>query len=142
MDIFGFDDAVGNVGFRDNSSGGAAFKFNDTLNLVQQWNVRYQLQVTPLFECGSSKVYFSAKHGQGSCTIGRILSGKGDLTKNIGDVCTPGTGSLTAVSGCSGNSAVTLFMKATILSSVGYSGQAQNAYVSEDVEITFATLSK
>jgi hypothetical protein len=141
-DIFGFNGAVGDYAFQDPTNAGAAFKFNSTLLLVQNWNVQYQLQVQQLFECGSSKVYFAAKHGNGTCQISRVIAEKPNaLTSNIGTVCDPHTGTITAVSGCKGVSSTKLMMENTILNGVGFQGQSQQAYVTEDVQIMFASLS-
>lgn len=142
-DIFGFNQTVGKPGFRDSASGEAALKFEGSpVNLVQNWNIQYTLNVQPIFECGSSKIYFAAKHSNGTMSISRIVAEKpAQLVSKIGTVCDPKTASLTAATGtCNGGVPVTLKMLSTIIASVGFSGQAQNAYVGEDVQCMFAGL--
>ena len=144
-EVFGYKDTWGG-GLKSPDSAGFMFNERD-LALVQQWNVQYQQTVTPLFECGSSKIYFAAKHASGTCSLGRVVTGgvsegpQQPLSKQLGTVCEPGEAQIVATEGCEGSSSTTtLYMHNTILSGVGYSGQAQNAYVSEDVQIMFASL--
>lgn len=144
MDIFGYNQTVGEYGFRDDpSQGDAALTFGDTsLSLVQQWNIQYQLNVTPILECGSSKVYFAAKHSSGTMSIGRIVAEDPlEILKNIGTVCDKEkSAKLTASTTCANTTAVDLKLKHPMASSIGFSGQAQNAYVTEDVQVMFASL--
>ena len=141
-DIFGLNKVAGDKGFRS-PDGDAAFTFGTSqVSLIQQWNVQYQQNVQPIFECGSSKVYFSSKHSNGTLSIGRIVAeNPTDLIRGIGTVCNPKPGQLTAAEGCQGTSHVSLRFTKMVATSVGFSGQAQQAYVSEDVQCMFAGLS-
>lgn len=145
-DIFGYD-ASAQSGFSEPGNDGV-FMFNSSeLTLVQQWQVQYQQNITPIYECGSSRVYFAAKHASGTLTIGRIVYGdESNLRTNIGTVCDPKEANLVARSGecataAKKNKEVKLNFKGTILAGVGFSGQAQNSYINEDVTIQFAGLS-
>lgn len=140
-DIFGYSDLVG-TGHFANTSAAAAFKIGGSpVSLIQQWQVGYQQSVSPIYECGTPKVYYSAKHGSGTLTIGRITNKESLNYSDWGKVCSPaGSALITASEGCDGQSSVTLNLQKIILTSVGYSGQAQQAYVTENVGAMFAGL--
>lgn len=116
------------------------------MTLVQNWNIQYQQQVTPVYECGTSTVYFSAKHASGTMTISRIVAENPEtFLKDLGQVCDPKNFTMTAYTGACGNGAtavqpVKLSIKGMIASSIGFSGQAQQAYVAEDINTMFASL--
>ena len=118
------------------------------MTLVQQWNIQYQQQVTPVFECGTSTVYFSAKHANGTMSINRIVAENPEtFIKDLGQVCDPKNFTMTAYTGACGGSAgatavqpVKLSISGMIASSIGFSGQAQQAYVAEDIQTMFAAL--
>lgn len=139
-DIFGFTDAnVGGVF----DSGKSAFSGSfGGISLIQNWQVQYSQQLQPLYEVGSNKVYWTRSHASGQVTIGRILS-SGDVIGQFGG-CSGKSITITAANGvCTGGGAgsKSITMKGTVLMSVGYSGQAGQAYVTEQVTGQFVSMS-
>ena len=150
-DIFGFFQNQENKVFQDN---GNAFMIGPSeggsepaMTLVQNWAIDYQMQLTPIYECGTSNVYWSIKHGAGQFQCSRILA---DDYRNIpgilGDPCGPKDPVITAGGGmCSkegGKSGVSVkvTLKSSILSGIRFSGQAQNAYIGMDCTAQFVNL--
>ena len=139
-DIFGYEARIGDTHFK--SDEGAAFTFNGgEMTLVQQWNVQYNLNVQPLYECGSATIYFSAKSAVGQLTINKIVS---DTPKYLSEykVCSAqsNTAMISAAEGWGGTSNTSLNFGGVIATGIGFSGQAQNAYVTEDATFQFAIL--
>ena len=160
-DIFSFEKADYGIGFKE--SGEAILIGEDTqspLFLVQQWSINYQQQITPLFECGTSTVYFTAKHASGEMTISRVVyEDPQKFLSDLGQVCSPKSFTLTAYTGRCGNRSgrlngtdqttnlpvaelppVKLEIRGMVAQSIGFSGQAQQAYVSENISTMFAAL--
>lgn len=141
-DVFGFETKVGD-GFME-SEFGIIIDGAGAVNLVQQWNVQYQQQLNPVYECGTSTVYWSIKHASGNLTINRIVgSGEsaGKLTDLFGDICEPAAPVIKAYTGqCSGAEEVNLQITGCVLGSIGFSGNSQQAYVTEDLTAQFVGL--
>lgn len=121
--------------------------------LIQDWNVTYNINIQPIYECGTSTVYWSAKHASGQVTINRIIADSSDLKTTFGWICGPGSYVIKAYTGrCSENATidnagsnasstpVELTIGGSILSGVTYSGNSQQAYVSENLQAMFASL--
>ena len=146
-DIFGLTNTVAPFAFHDPTDNSGIFTMNGKeLTLVQQWTVNYQQQVTPVYECGTSTVYFAGKHASGTLSVGRIIADTPlEMLQNLGTVCKQANGSIKAYTGtCEGGSQggaeVTLELNGMLATSVGFSGQAQNSYVTEDVQVMFSFL--
>ena len=143
QDIFGFKDA----GFGGIFSADEAKFTVDTIGgedmLIQNFQLQYQQQFQPIYEFGSSKVWFSRTHAAGTLTIGRIV-GAFDLIGHFADKgCSPTAADIEVGNGlCEGNAtSKTLHIEGAFLSGVQWSGQAGQAYVTEGCTITFASLS-
>jgi len=141
QDIFGFEVKTGD-GFME-SEKGIMIANSGQLYLIQQWQVQYQQQVQPIYECGTSTVYWSVKHGSGTLTANAIIgSNYKDIKDDLGWVCEPKTVVVNAYTGqCSSNTEVKLTLDGTILTGVNFSGNAQQAYVAEDLTAMFVGLS-
>ena len=141
-DIFGFNYKKAN-NFKDPENGEGVLIGNGSLLLVQQWSVQYQLQVQPIYECGTSTVYFTAKHGSGTLSVTRIVAENfSDIKKTLGDICNPETVKVKALSGqCNGTSEVNALLEGTMLVGVNLDGQAANAYVGEQLTANFVSMS-
>lgn len=144
-DIFGFKN-TGAAGVFSSEYGKLTFSGGE-IALIQNWSVGYQQGVTPIYECGSSKVYWQKQHQAGTLQIGRIVSSSNLIERFSADSCQPKNMTITASSGlCKNGSVQTAAMKITlsgvILTGVTYSGSAGQAYISEGVTAMFASLSK
>ena len=142
--VFGYTEAnLGGI-FKAPEKGG--FMLNgspDGIGYVQQWSAQYQQQVNPVYEVGSSKVYFAVRAASGTLTIGRIVGKNAQsLNKLFGSICDkPKDVSIAATENCYNTEGkVTLTMKGVIPQSIGWSGNAQNAYVEEQVTAVFASM--
>ena len=138
-DIFGIDSTVGKPSFVKGGSG-AVFEAGGKVGLVQNWNVSYQLNVQQIYECGSNKVYFAAPTPQGTATFARIVA-NGRFGFNNFKVCNPQSMAIVAKDGACATNGVSLTLTGAVRTSVGWSGQAQNAYVDEQVGFTFVSAS-
>ena len=146
-DIFGFREAT-EGGVFDAGEAGFSGSFGG-IALIQQWQVQYSQQLQPLYEVGSSKVYWTRSHTAGQLQIQRIVSetdiisqwqgckGK-DLTINASN----GTCATSAASGNNLQGKVSLTLKGSVLTGVQYAGQANQAYVTEGVTAMFVALSR
>lgn len=141
QDIFGFNTKVGN-NFME-SEMGVIIGSGGALTLVQSWNVQYQLQLQPIYECGTSTVYFSAKHAAGTLSCDRIVAeGFADIKSSLGEICSPQSPTVEAYTGqCSSITAVRAQLEGCVLTGVTLSGQAQNAYVGEQLTAQFVGMS-
>lgn len=146
-DIFGFAVKNGGVfkesgGFGIIGSGGSSAN----VSLVQNWNISYQLQFQPVYECGTSTVYFSLKHSPGQFTCGRIVGANAkSILSNFGTGCEGKSMSIkTATETCSGtgdaNGSVTFKLDGVHLSGVGASGQAQSSFAMMNVQAAFESM--
>ena len=124
-------------------SGGGGASFDDGIAFVQQWSAQYQQQVNPVYEVGSSKVYFAVRSASGTLTIARIVGkSKQTMVDLFGEVCDgPRDVTITASEKCyETDGEIKLTCKGVIPQSVGWSGNAQNAYVEEQVTAVFAAM--
>lgn len=140
-DIFGLTAKAGD-NFKDAEK--AVLIASSALYLVQQWQVQYQLQLQPVYECGTSTVYFSAKHGSGTLTVNQIIgTGAGDPTEAFGKICSPEDVSIEGISGqCNSGTEVSFTLVKSILTGYGLSGTAQNSYVTRDLTASFVSMTK
>lgn len=141
QDVFGFNTKVGDHFVE--SEMGIIIGSGGALSLVQSWNVQYQLSVNPVYECGTSTVYFAAKHAAGTLSCDRIVAeGYQNIKSTLGELCNPQTVMVEAYTGqCSGTTAVKLQLEGSILTGVTFSGQAQQAYCGEQLTAQFVGLS-
>lgn len=139
-DVFGFDTKVGE-GFIE-SEEAVLIGSSSPLHLIQDWNVAYNMSVNPVYECGTSTVYWSVKHASGNLTVNRIVaSNYEDIKQTLGWVCEPETVVIKAFTGqCDNVTPVNLTLLGDILTGVTYSGNSQQAYVGENLTAQFVGL--
>lgn len=139
MDIFGYSrSGASDVFVADKSR--LSITGVSGVDLIQGWQITYQQNITPIYEIGSSKLYWAKGSPIGQGQIGRII---GNTFLHMGtDICDKGaTIQITNASGsCSGGS-VSLTCTGSICTSVGFQAQAGNPTVSESVSFQFASLS-
>ena len=109
------------------------------VDLIQSWQVNYQQNIQPIYEIGSSRLFWAKSNPVGSGSIGRIVGSS--FLKMSGKICDKGTTlQITNASGtCSGGS-VSLTCVGAICTSIGFSAQAGNPTVSEQVAFQFTAL--
>lgn len=148
MSIFGKNATeLGGVFFGDEASltigksGDAASSAK--VNLIQNFQIQYQLQFQPVYEFGSKAIWFSKTPGAGTLTINRIVGGDDILAKFKTDECT----GLTLVIGLNQNTTCktpvgsrTIALTNTFLTGVQFSGQAGQAFVTEGLTATFVDI--
>lgn len=156
-DIFGFGATLGDKGFIEPSDSGIAIGTDGALSLLQDWNVGYNMNVNPIYECGTSKVYWSAKHASGTFTVNRVIADTTDLKQTFGWICQPATFEIKVYTsycnvkegstnekvtpgGTPEKQPVNLTVSGSILQGVTYSGNNQQAYVSEQLTSQFSGL--
>lgn len=118
--------------------------------LVQQLNIQYQQPITRLYEVGTQYTYYVAGRPQGSASIARVL-GPGTvmtaLYSCLGDVCKAAGNDLCFCleANCLGNpqqdfQAISLCIKNVVLQSLGFSIQAQDMIINEQMSLFFTAL--
>ena len=111
----------------------------DGVDLIQNWSVQYQQNIQPLYEVGSSRLFWAKSNPIGSGSIGRIV-GQSFLTMSH-DICDGGTTvTITNASGSCSGGQVALSCVGAICTSIGFSAQAGNPTVSESLAFQFASL--
>lgn len=137
-DIFGYSRTTASDVFVADKSSLAISGVSGT-DLIQNWQVQYTQQLQPIYEVGSSKLYWAKGNPLGQGTIGRIVGSS--FLRMSTDVCDKGTTiSISNASGaCSGGS-VGLSCTGAICTSIGFSAQAGQPTVSESVSFQFASL--
>ena len=142
-DIFNFNPAGSeNYVFQDS---GTKFMISGAgeLALVQSWTIDYRMQMTPVYECGTSNVYWSIKHAAGQFQCSRILAGDYDSVGSVlGKPCCPKSPIITAGGGtCDSKGCLAMQLNGSVMDGVQFSGQAQNAYIGMNVSSQFVWLS-
>lgn len=114
----------------------------DGVDLIQGWQITYQQNIQPIYEVGSSRIFWAKGNPIGNGSISRIVGNS--FLRMSGDICDKGTTlSITNASGaCSTNSrGIGLTCTGAICTSVGFSAQAGNPTVSEQLAFMFTSLS-
>lgn len=109
------------------------------VDLIQSWSLQYQQQITPLYEVGSSRIFWAKGNPIGQGSIGRIVGST--FLRMSGEICDRGTTvQISNASGACTGGNITLTCTGAICTSVGFSAQAGNPTVSEAVSFQFAAL--
>lgn len=139
-DIFGFNGSFGRSFVE--SEQGVIVGGSGKLALVQQWSISYQQQTTPVYECGTSTVYWSFKHAAGQLNISRIVAESPTaITSVLGSACSPAAPVIKAFTGsCGGGSDVSASLTGCVLTGISLSGNAQQAYVGMECQAQFTGL--
>lgn len=123
-----------------------AMEGGDNLTLLQSCQAGYTQQVQPVFEAGSSDLFWVAGQASGTCTIGRAVGKEGFLTKfgtgNCAelrslDVALDGRGGCAAVTTGSGVS-----MSGCMPRALGFTFGAGQLQMQETVEMLVASMRK
>ena len=139
------------------SSSGAVMKFSGgegggaiqskVGNLVQNWNITYNNNITEIFELGSDSIYWTKGRPTGSGQIARII-GLGNVKlfpDGAFDICDGGvTMEIEAKPGACPNqdiSGVTLSMGGCVVTSIGFSAAVADTRINETIAWRFSTLS-
>jgi len=112
----------------------------DGVDLIQNWQIQYQQNIQPIYEVGSSRLFWAKSNPVGNGTIGRIV-GTSFLTMTSG-ICDTGTTVVisNASGACSGGE-VSLSCIGAVCTSIGFSSQAGNPTVSESLTFQFSSMS-
>lgn len=109
------------------------------VDLIQSWSVQYSQQITPIYEVGSSRIFWAKGNPMGQGSIGRIVGST--FLKMSSDICDKGTTiQIENASGACSSGSVSLTCTGSICTSIGFSAQAGNPTVSESVSFQFAAL--
>lgn len=109
------------------------------VDLIQGWQIGYQQSIQPIYEVGSSRIFWAKGNPVGSGSISRIV-GNSILTMTS-NICDKGTTlTISNASGACTGGEVSLVCTGAICTSVGFSAQAGNPTVSESVAFQFAAL--
>ena len=110
------------------------------VDLIQNWSIQYQQSIQPIYEVGSSRLFWAKSNPIGSGSIGRIV-GRSFLTMTD-DLCDRGTTiAITNTSGACDGGQVGLTCVGAICTSIGFSAQAGNPTVAESLAFQFTSLS-
>ena len=111
----------------------------DGVDLIQGWQIGYQQSIQPIYEVGSSRIFWAKGNPLGSGNISRIVGNT--LLQMTHDICDKGTTiTISNASGACTGGAVNLVCTGAICTSVGFSAQAGNPTVSESVAFQFTSL--
>ena len=119
--------------------------------LMQNIQVQYQRPITKIYELGqagqASKVYYVEGRPQGSMTIGRVIGFNNSMAtfyQQYGSACNANKNDLSlnmSPAQCEGTQNLSLTMHACVLSSIGFSVQAQQLVINENSTLEFANMS-
>ena len=138
-DVIAFDAQKGEPWFKD-GGGLAVVGEGADIILIQSWQVTYQQAVQPLYECGTSTVYFSSKHQIGQLTVDRVWAEALSTMKDtLGEICAPKNPTVRAWK-CAGPTAISASLKSCFVTGINLSGQAQQGHVGENVTAQFVSL--
>ena len=109
------------------------------VDLIQGWQIGYQQSIQPIYEVGSSRIFWAKSNPIGSGSISRVVGNS--FLMMTSDICS--TGATVIISNASGACAggkVGLTCTGAMCTSVGFSAQAGNPTVTESVAFQFASL--
>lgn len=110
------------------------------VDLIQSWQVQYTQSIQPIYEVGSSRIFWAKGSPSGNGSISRIVGST--FLRMTSDICDKGTTiQITNASGACSGGEVGLTCTGAICTSIGFSSQAGNPTVSESVSFMFASLS-
>lgn len=137
-DIFGYNRAgASDVFVADRSK--LSIVGVDGVDLIQGWQIGYQQSVQPIYEVGSSRIFWAKSNPMGNGSISRVV-GNGIL-RMTHDICDKGTTlTISNASGACNGGQVNLVCTGAICTSVAFSSQAGNPTVSESVSFQFTSL--
>lgn len=111
----------------------------DGVDLIQGWQVNYQQNIQPIYEVGSSRIFWAKGNPIGGGSISRIV-GTSFLNMS-GEICDGGhTIAIRNASGACSGGELGLVCTGAVCTSVGFSAQAGNPTVSENLAFQFTSL--
>ena len=111
----------------------------DGVDLIQGWQIQYQQSIQPIYEVGSSRIFWAKSNPLGSGSIARIVGNS--ILQMTHNICDKGTTvTITNASGSCSGGQVNLVCTGAICTSVGFSSQAGNPTVAESVAFQFTSL--
>ena len=138
MDIFGYNRGTPTDVFVADKSKRSIVGV-DGVDLIQNWSVQYQQQITPIYEVGSSRIFWAKGNPTGNGSIGRIVGST--FLRMSSDICDKGTTiQIENASGACSSGAVSLTCTGAICTSIGFSAQAGSPTVAEQLSFMFAAL--
>lgn len=112
----------------------------DGVDLIQGWQVQYQQSIQPIYEVGSTRIFWAKSNPIGNGSISRIVGSS--FLKMSSEICDKGTTiTITNAAGSCSGGQVGLTCTGSICTSIGFSAQAGNPTVSESVAFQFTSLS-
>lgn len=110
------------------------------VDLIQSWQVQYSQSIQPIYEVGSSRIFWAKGNPSGGGSISRIVGNT--FLRMTSDLCDKGTTiQISNMSGSCEGGSIGLTCTGAICTSVGFSSQAGNPTVAESVNFMFASLS-
>lgn len=125
--------------------------------LVQNWELNYKQDVQPIYEIGSSNMYWQRGRPSGSGRLGRLIGASDAGAKIGGGLFNPGGDAFNACKGgvkatisfgagsCGGsggtqNSGSKVTLSGLLVGQIGFSSTVQNVNVQENIDVQFASL--
>jgi len=123
--------------------------------LVQNMSTQYDQNITRLYEVGGPHIYYVGGRTQGQMQVGHVVGPKPVIQAfyaKYGDVCCPQTITFrleesNCLVGCPGHNPttpnkgqLTLALKNSVLTSIGFSVQAQDMIIGENSTLIFSSL--
>lgn len=150
-DIFGRNDSPFAGAFAADASFLVIGGQNMATHLIQQLSVNYSQNVNTLFEIGSNNRYYVVGRTTGQLQLGKII-GPGILSSAwlafLGNPCSQGNKDVwlwlgnSACTGAGVGGSIILYARAVVIMSVGYSMQAQDMLINEQVQAMFGQLNR
>lgn len=112
----------------------------DGVDLIQSWSISYTQSLQPIYEVGSTRIFWAKSNPVGGGNIGRIV-GTSFLRMST-DLCDKGTTiQITNSAGSCAGGQVNLTCTGAVCTSIGFQAQAGNPTVAESVAFQFTSLS-
>lgn len=139
-DIFGYNRSGATDIFTAEKSTLSIGGVEGAKSLIQNWQVNYQQQIQPIYEIGSSRVYWIKSNPVGNGSISKIVGA--DLLKLGTSLCdASGTSiSINAGGSCKSGGVVNIKCTGVVVTSVGFQSSAQTPTVSQNVGFMFSSL--
>lgn len=138
-DIFGYNRSGSTDIFTSEKSRLSISGVSGADSLIQNWQLNYQQQIQPIYEIGSSRVYWLKANPVGSGSISKIV-GSGVLRMGTSLCDTSGTSiTIRAGGSCKGGS-VNISCSGVVVTSVGFQSSAQTPIVTQNLGFMFASL--
>lgn len=139
-DIFGYNRSGATDIFTAEKSKLSISGVSGADSLIQGWQLDYHQQISPIYEIGSSKVYWVKANPLGNGSITKIV---GASPMKIGSsLCDKSGTTITIKAGgsCNGGGGATITCNGVIVTSVGFQSQSSSPTVSQNIGFQFASM--